>query len=232
MKQTQLALLATITLASATLVNVAGVKAADVTKNSGIEAVKDSANPNGPSTASANTTAQFKVEAGKLTLDAAPDFNFGQTVSLAELAAKGELDQATQDGNTVDADADDHGKTIGATTDTLQVSDYRGGNTKWELSAKVGNFKNGSSELAGVITLANDSGDALAGATIDNAAKPVLNSDGTPSVGVAGAMTKTSTFVSGSTVSFVDLTGVKAGTYNAAITWTLTGSDATAGPRN
>ena len=68
MKQTKFALLAAVTLAGATLINVAGVQAADVTPGSGIEAT---ANTEGKLEAKATTTAEFNVKAGKLTLDAA-----------------------------------------------------------------------------------------------------------------------------------------------------------------
>jgi len=91
MKQTKFALLAAVTLASATLINVAGVQAVTVS-----DKVATKATP-----AKATTTAEFTVKAGQLTLDAAPDFHFGNddTTTINNL----KNDDLLQTSNTVDS---------------------------------------------------------------------------------------------------------------------------------
>lgn len=94
MKQTQFVLLATITLAGATLANITGVKAADAGKKFGIEAP-----------ATATTTAEFNVTAGKLTLDAAPDLLFGdKDATIASIMNGAEIKQTGNDTKELDSD--------------------------------------------------------------------------------------------------------------------------------
>ncbi|MFL2064337.1 WxL domain-containing protein [Latilactobacillus sakei] len=226
MKQTKFALLAAVTLAGATLINVAGVQAADtptVTPGSGIEAT---ANTEGKLEAKATTTAEFNVEAGKLTLDAAPDFKFGkdksgQTALTLSDIVNGSLVQVS---NTVDKedtkDSHQNGSELSKEKGVLQVSDYRGAKSEWSLSANLGTFTNGDSKADGEITFT----DAKLGlGTITTTNKVIWNSEVAPKNSpVEGAATSTAVLGQGaSTLKLSNLENIKAGQYDAAITWTL-----------
>lgn len=222
MKQTKFALLAAVTLAGATLINVAGVQAADVTPGSGIAVSDDNKTP-----ATATTTAEFNVDAGKLTLDAAPDFKFGKDVSgqtnptLSDIV-NGSLVQVS---NTVTKEdtSDSHnavGNKLSKEKGVLQVSDYRGAKSEWSLSANLGTFTNGDSKADGKITFT----DAKFGlGTITSTDKVIWNSEVAPkSSPVEGAATSTAVLGQGaSTLELSNLENIKAGQYDAAITWTL-----------
>ncbi|MDG2980127.1 WxL domain-containing protein [Latilactobacillus curvatus] len=203
MKQSKLALLSTLVLAGATFANVAGVKAAD--EELGKEATTDTP-------ATATTTGEFSVKAGQLTLDAAPDFNFGET-GIAKVAAGVTLDQKD---NTVTLHDDDHTATdgrISANAGVLQVSDFRGAGSKWTLNAVATPFTNGTTSIDGTITLAgvNDK------ATISTTDATVWNSE---TAATDGAATKNVSMATGARLA-LPATKSTPGTYQSKITWTL-----------
>ncbi|ASN59277.1 hypothetical protein CG419_00905 [Latilactobacillus curvatus] len=211
MKQTQFVLFATITLAGATLANTVGVKAADTSDLK----------------VSAKTTAQFTVKAGELQLDSAPDFNFGKDIDIPTIM-QGDLTQVTQGGNSVEGDSDSHiaatapESKLNSETDTLQVKDYRGADSNWTLFASMGDFVNTTDEnskATGVLTL-KATGTSLENSTIDNKNQVIMSSKNIAPA-LLGATTTTAQFKAGSTVKLSNQTRIKAGTYNAAITWTL-----------
>lgn len=92
------------------------------------------------------STAEFQVEAGdtgKLTLDKVPDLNFGKT-NVKDIATKGVTlplvnGEVTSGGNNVtskDVTANDGNSDL-----KLKVSDFRGVNSGWNLTAKLGTFE-------------------------------------------------------------------------------------------
>ena len=226
MKQTKFALLAAVTLASATLINVAGVQAATVS-----DKVATKATP-----AKATTTAEFTVKAGQLTLDAAPDFHFGKDDTTINNLKNDDLLQTS---NTVDNTHHNDGHTQTATpadgtqgnidkdVNTLQVSDYRGVDSGWTLFAQLGEFKNidtnSKGTATGVITIGKGVGN-LTTKTIGEDAKVIMNTANTAKEEL-GAQTTTADFSApgdkASSLKLSELKNIVAGTYQAPITWTL-----------
>lgn len=230
MKQTKFALLAAVTLASATLINVAGVQAVTVSDKVATKATL----------AKATTTAEFTVKAGQLTLDAAPDFHFGNddTTTINNL----KKDDLLQTSNTVDSTHhnDGHAQTatpadgtqgnIDKDVNTLQVSDYRGAGSEWTLFAQLGEFKNidtkSEGTATGVITIGKGV-DNLTTTTIGKDAQVIMNTaktlENTPEK--LGAQTTTADFSTTddkvSSLKLSELKNIVAGTYQAPITWTL-----------
>lgn len=225
MKQTKFALLAAVTLAGATLINLAGVQAATVTPGSGIAVSDDNQTP-----AVATTTAEFNVNAGQLTLDAAPDFNFskdvsGQTNPTISDIVNGSLAQVdntvkSEDGN--DSHKAENNSQLSTEKGVLQVSDYRGASSQWSLSAKLGTFtnKNGEGKADGTITFTDSK---LGLGSIASTDRVIWNSAVAPKNStVEGAATSTAVLGQGaSTLKLSNLQDIKAGQYDAAITWTL-----------
>ena len=97
--------------------------------------------------------AEINLKGGELTLDAVPDLNFGE-IPLADILA-GNVTKALKD-NTVPVgpiktttDPKD-----GNATGDLSVTDLRGSNAGWELTAQLGALKNSANQtLAGTMTL-------------------------------------------------------------------------------
>lgn len=229
MKQTKFALLAAVTLAGATLINVAGVQAATVSDKVATKAIP----------AKATTTAEFTVKAGQLTLDAAPDFHFGDVDTTINNLKNDDLLQTS---NAVDSTHHNDGHTQTATpadgtqgnidkdVNTLQVSDYRGAGSEWTLFAQLGEFKNidtkSKGTATGVITIGKGV-DNLTTKTIGKDAQVIMNTANTlkTTPEKLGAQTTTTDFsATGDKVSSLKLSELKnivAGTYQAPITWTL-----------
>lgn len=213
MKQTKFALLAAITLAGATLINVAGVQAA------GVAVSDDNKTP-----ATATTTAEFNVKAGKLTLDAAPDFNFGEDLDIQEVIQKNSISQVN---NTVSHASDDSHKDGSINKDavnTLQVSDYRGAGNHWTLSANMSQFTNATTNttVSGVITLGGSKVGLNDKTIATEVSADLLNSADLDAKNYPeGLSTVTDTLDSGSTLKLNNPEKIQGGTYDAAITWTL-----------
>lgn len=122
--------------------------------------------------ASANSTAQFTVEEGQLTLVAVPDLNFGAAKPAtivnggSQKLEKNTLDNGSSKGQSA-VDGNNAGKLI--------VSDMRGTGKGWSLSISMGSdFTSGTSTLKGLsLTLAATGSNSFFGSN-----KP-LNLEGT-----------------------------------------------------
>lgn len=221
MKQTQFVLLATITLAGATLANTAGVKAADVT---------------------AKTTAEFTVKAGNLTLDAAPDFKFGDENTTISDVMNSYLPQADQkvtnhvdetEGKSVADHQDSHvgGALDPAKTNELKISDYRGVGSHWTLSAQLSSFYGTNGGTAnGTIKLAEDTKLGISEGTTISTASVANILDSATAADKSGK--QEGLFTADSTITDAELKldnqkDIKDGTYDANITWTLTDGSTT-----
>lgn len=178
--------------------------------------------------ANANSIGEFKVEAGKLTLDRVPNLHFtkdGDTnPTIGDIAAGTTL--KLKDG-VVTANSKDFD---GNADKTLVVSDFRGDDTKgWNLYATVTPF-------------AKDTQHALTGTTLKVTAKKA-NRNGAPGIDVAdptaveipatgtagivvnaeagkGTLTNTFTFDDATTLN-IAAQAAQAGTYQGTLTWTL-----------
>lgn len=229
MKKLKFVLSVVITIVGATFLNVTGVQADNdtaVTPGSGIAVSDDNKTP-----ATATTTAELKVKAGNLTLDAAPDFNFGKDASgqtdptLSDII-NGSLAQVgntvkTEDAN--DSHADLNSK-LSREKGVLQVSDYRGAGSQWSLSANLGTFTNTLGKENGTADGKIIFTDAKLGlGSIISTDKVIWNSEVAPKNStVEGAATSTAVLGQGaSTLKLSNLQNIKAGQYDAAITWTL-----------
>lgn len=199
--------------------------------------------------ASGKSTAEFKVEAGdtgKLTLDKVPDLNFG-TTNVKDIATK-DVTLSLFDGKvTSDDTVTSKKKTATNGTDdlNLEVSDYRGGTTGWNLTAQLSPFTanvNGS-----VVTLPVDNlkvslkdGDSKGEKKSDNfvdsaktpktikptnTAIPILttkeNSDEGLGKNILSVVKPVTEDGEGTQLTISQNTQVKAATYQADITWTL-----------
>lgn len=183
----------------------------------------------------AESTAEFTVEAGKLTLDAVPDMNFGtasvQQISTANTELK--YDSGILTGNP-STDGNDGGK--------IQVSDFRGTGLGWNLSVKLGTFTNSLTgatlELNAPVTNKSENGNAaesLRNVTLksDGADQKVVTSiaDDATSTNVneaTGMGVNIYTITKDSTTLTIDKNPtIKAGTYQADLTWTLANTPST-----
>ena len=94
------------------------------------------------SPASANSTAEFTVDPGNLTLDRVPDFNFGN-IKTSQLVSKAiTIPNLDLNSNTVKTDSTTKNKTAfdGNSQGTLQVTDYRGSNAGWVVYGQITPF--------------------------------------------------------------------------------------------
>lgn len=200
--------------------------------------------------ASGKSTAEFKVEAGdtgKLTLDEVPDLNFG-TTNVKKIATEGVTlplvnGEVTSGGNNVtskDVTANDGNSDL-----KLKVSDFRGVNSGWNLTAKLGNFEakikgSNSDDTSDNLGRLNDSLNGVvlhlvvksspSDATKTNSVTPAVvdlkqgsadgvlkaNGDKSEGGGENNFIADTS-----STLTIPQDPKIKAATYQADITWTL-----------
>ncbi|MFD1486131.1 WxL domain-containing protein [Lacticaseibacillus baoqingensis] len=183
-------------------------------------------------TATKTSTAQFGASAGTLTLDKVPDLHFDD-VAVGDLIAKAN-DLSLQGGavsdlpNAADGDADL----------TVQVTDNRGTNAGWTLSAQAGQFVFGTDTTSTASDL-NVSGlkfDTVSNTSTGSAANAFDTADSITTGATVWAADATNVGsgvntaeVSAATLSLAKSPRAKAGTYRAPITWTLTtGPDGTA----
>lgn len=233
MKQTKFALLAAVTLAGVTLINVARAQAADVTPGSGIAVSDDNKTP-----ATATTTAEFNVKGGKLTLDAAPDFNFGTKdgIDINTIMHANHEAPITQISSTdLKKHSDDHTKTGSinqSATDTLQVSDYRGVNNHWTLSTTMSQFTSANGGTADGKILLDNAKLGLSDKVIDtNTSNVIMTSADALSLATSGnqegLFTVARQLDAGSKLELSNLKDIQNGVYDAAITWTLSDNPTT-----
>ncbi|MFZ8764718.1 WxL domain-containing protein [Enterococcus diestrammenae] len=176
-------------------------------------------------TGKANSTAEFEVTPGDLTLDAVPDMNFG-TASVKDIATNGiTLTYASGD-LTGEASNDGNNKGI------IRVSDFRGSGTGWKLSVGLGNFTSGSTNILSGVTLTVNAPKAE-GVTTD-AASTTVTPENASSVVTAeasegmGENTYTISSDTKDTTLTIDKNPtIKAGTYQADLTWTLANTPST-----
>lgn len=197
------------------------------------------------------STAEFTVkpgdgsegggEAGGLTLDKVPDLKFAST-SVKDVATGNVELKLTSGTVTNDDTVTSKGKTAknGDSDLKLQVSDYRGGTSGWNLTANLSDFKTtsgaGATLKAAELNLAykDDGSDnpinASSAKLTPGVGSPVLSAnetDGKTGLGlnkfeiVLPTESTDGTKVEGTTLSFDKTSTVKAGTYQADITWTL-----------
>ncbi|MEN3086430.1 WxL domain-containing protein [Lacticaseibacillus paracasei] len=183
------------------------------------------------------SVAEVNIQGEPITLDQVPDLNFG-TIEIDKLIA-GEVSQPLVD-NTVPvgpvktaADPKD-----GNATGDLSVTDNRGTNVGWELTAQLGDMKNaGGKALAGSMILkgtdiktdnvslnAINPGAALPELVIGGAAVSVWKANaatGTDDGQGQGKNTAVIKNAGGTTLKLKQNLTPTAGQYQAAITWTL-----------
>ena len=172
--------------------------------------------------AKANSTAEFTVEAGKLTLDAVPDMQFGAT-SVKKII-EGNVALPYLNGDVSDAKTTHDGNKTGL----VRVSDFRGSDAGWSLSLKLGQFTNINDKTQAPFT----------GITMDLGVTPTKDTTLVntktglePGQSFELAATNADKQGSGQNDFTVDATktklsiaqneNVKAGTYQADLTWTL-----------
>lgn len=205
--------------------------------------------------ASGKSTAEFQVTPGDLTLDAVPDLKFKDT-DVETIATKGVTvplvdGKVTSGGNVTSKDvtAKDGNADL-----NLKVSDFRGVNSGWNLTAKLGTFEakikdSKSDDTSDNLGRLNDSLNGVvlhlvvksspSDATKTNSVTPtnvdlkqgsadgvtLLNADGDKSDGGGE-----NNFIAdtSSTLTIPKDPKIKAATYQADVTWTLGNTFATA----
>lgn len=167
------------------------------------------------SSVAANSTAQFDLTAGTLALTSVPNLHF-QSESVANLihgAQTLNLDTAAVTANAKDFD--------GNNSQTIKVTDYRGTNAGWHVTANLGDFTGKKTITPDSITIGlNTAGDNLTGvaASADNfvgADTALINAP----VGGGSGIT-TSTVATGGLTLPQDPQAL-AGTYQATVNWAL-----------
>lgn len=183
------------------------------------------------------SVAEINLKGGELTLDAVPDLNFGE-IAIADLAA-GQVSPALVD-NAVGNGPVKNGTDAmdGNNAGNLSVTDLRGSNAGWTLTAQLGQMKNTAGKLlAGKLKLASTN------VQTDNTSVNAINPGGTlPEIPIAGSAvtiwkaeaatatdngqgqgknTAAITENSGTTLILDKNPTATAGQYQAAITWTL-----------
>ena len=152
-----------------------------------------------------NSVGEFEVAKGALTLDAVPTFAFEGTTVKTLVTSGANL-----------AYQNDAIKTGSTTGTNLTVSDYRGSDQPdWNLNAKMGNFVNGRTTIAGSITYATDN---TATGTVTGADSSIWNNTKAKTAGVGSATAGTTTDTK---LVLPKTASVATGTYDADLTWTL-----------
>lgn len=169
--------------------------------------------------ANAESTAEFIVEDGFLTLDAVPDLNFGTT--------KREVLHADKTLNLVDGEVTKKDTHDGNSQLKLAVSDYRSEKAGWTVQAKVSSFTSNKNEIDGKLNLVLNSDDTENPATFT---KELVSGAGVAPVVTHDAADKeddgthTYTVSKDTTLTFAKGTTLEKGTYDAVLTWQLNNS--------
>lgn len=170
----------------------------------------------------AASTAQFTATAGDLTLDRVPDMNFGDT-NVKDLVTGTTLNYKDSNVTQLDNAKD------GQLQNQMKVTDYRGSNAGWTLSANAGAFtSDADSSTLNVTSLSFIANGATIGT--DSNANGAL---GTTSFSGSDTQVWGATAGNGAGVNTADVNANGAtlvtaatpkatvGTYRAPITWTL-----------
>lgn len=170
----------------------------------------------------ATSTAQFTATAGNLTLDRVPDMNFGET-NVEDLVNGTTLNYKDSSVTQLDNAKD------GQLQNQMKVTDYRGSNAGWTLSANAGAFTNDSdSSVMNVTSLSFTADGATIGTSSDANSALSTNSFSGSDTQVWGATAGNGAGVNtadvkanGATLVTAATPRATAGTYRAPITWTL-----------
>ncbi|WP_225047931.1 WxL domain-containing protein [Lacticaseibacillus kribbianus] len=182
---------------------------------------------NGKATAASSAT--FELIAGKLTLDQVPNYDFGQA-NISEIIA-GPVTRKSFAGDPTKRLSTYDGQNYEG---TLSVSDYRGNNAGWTLTAQSGNFKGGT----GTDTLDINSLTLHIGApvTVDPQMPGELISGDIAGTGAtaisaeAGHGAGNNTYNSDASLDLAQNIKAVAGDYEAVINWTLGSTPTPAAP--
>lgn len=187
-------------------------------------------------TASKNTTAQFGVTGQSITLDEVPDLQFND-INVSDLVSTG--GSVGLQGGSVSKLAN---ATDGTVNTQIVVTDNRGTNEGWSLSAQTGQFLYGTGDtptaaalnVTGItfntVGVTSTGADANAFNTTDsitNTGTAVWTADDStdPAVTSQNYGTGTNTAkVTAANLALAKSPSAKAGMYRAPITWTLTTS--------
>lgn len=128
-------------LVGAAALNTAGPGKAD-TNISEATTIGEGFLSNDTAPASANSTAEFTVDPGNLTLDRVPDFNFGNIKTSQLISKTVTIPNLDLNSNTVKTDSTAKTKTAfdGNSQGILQVTDYRGTNAGWVVYGQITPF--------------------------------------------------------------------------------------------
>lgn len=174
------------------------------------------------SSAKANSTAEFTVEDGFLTLDAVPDLNFEKTER--EVLKTDKVLHLDTENPFVVSEANTYDGTTSSEKGKIVVSDYRTTHDEWTLTAKLGEFtgsKDSSITSATLnLVLPTTSASIAAGGDYTTVTADNVESDGAKEYSVASGENGTSlTLGTGSKL--------EKGTYHAELNWQLVNSIAT-----
>ncbi|WP_164509939.1 WxL domain-containing protein [Lacticaseibacillus porcinae] len=183
-------------------------------------------------TDSKNTTAQFGVSGGTITIDEVPDLRFND-ITVEKAVSTG--DDLKLSSGTVDQLT---GATDGKANTQIKVTDNRGTNEGWSLSAQTGQFLFGSGtatspadinvtgitfNTVGVSSTGASANAFITTGSITDSGTVLWTADDSRTATTQNYGTGTNTAkVTDATLALAQSKNAKAGTYRAPITWTLT----------
>ncbi|WP_057756635.1 WxL domain-containing protein [Lapidilactobacillus dextrinicus] len=177
----------------------------------------------------ATTTAEFSIENGTLTLDKAPDLQFGK-VNIADVLS-GKTTSLSLANNSVSKQVAGETTAKAPTEGVIQVTNYDATVASWNLTAKATAFDGMTGVKMNIApqNVKTTNGSKTAATSTPGSDSDVINDavdvlDGAPAMGVTTADVKKDDSKAAATL---DLSGVKdasqitTGTHQSTVTWTL-----------
>lgn len=173
------------------------------------------------SPANANSTAEFTIDAGKLTLDKVSDLHFSNNGKNPQISDFVNDQTLTLDGTAVT----DNANKAGNSDKQVVVSDFRGSHDGWTLSVQRTDFSNGTDTIKGSDLKLSATGDDTKGVGVANLPKDVaINDANTVFISAAedtGTFTNNFALDGQLSIPADQNKAIHAGTYQSTVTWTL-----------
>ncbi|MBO1304897.1 WxL domain-containing protein [Enterococcus sp. 669A] len=163
--------------------------------------------------AQGNSTAEFTIDAGKLSLDKVSDLKFSKNGTNPTIEDFTDDQKLTLDGTKI-------------TDNQASVSDYRGSHDGWKLAVNMTPFSNGKDTISGntlTLTAKSDSSNGVAVETTPPVTTDITD-NGKDNIFITAAPDKgtfSNIFALGGELNVPANPSIQAGTYTSTLTWTL-----------